>query len=236
MGNRSASEILAAVNSKVAERRDRQTTKRKARGTLADRTALFEAAWLRGQREKDSKRPPARIVGKDRALIKSQIIKPAEGTDLDTEQFAAWVGQHWQAIGAQYFTKSKHYPEVPVIPWLIKCFEIYVTAYQQREFLDETGTKSTTDYMARAAKVDEMQHASNKALSDADREIALLKAELKESKALLAEAEKTGTVRNDGWYTEEQERIINKGKRMVFPDFDDEPQPKRKRKIRKSKR
>lgn len=236
MGKRDVSEIMQSITAGVQERRDRVTQKRKVRRTLADRAALFETEWLRGQREKNSKRPPARIVGRDRALIKSQILKNAEGTELDTDAFAYWVAHHWQAIGAQYFPNSKRYPEFPVIPWLIKCFEVYITAFEQREFLDEDGTKSDTDYMRRAAQADKIREAGINALAAADRENANLRAQLRERDRLLEEAVKSGgkLPRND-LLTDEQHAMIERGKKMQFPSYDEDMQrqDKRKRKLKR---
>lgn len=150
MGNKAANDVLASVTSLVNQRRDKLTQKRKTRRTVSDMVALFESNWSKGQRDAGASLP-ARIVGKDRALIKSQLLKRVQDGSFDTDAFGYWVAHHWQAIGAQYFSKVKSYPELPNVPWFIKCMETYLTAFAQREFLDEAGTRSHTDIM-RSAK------------------------------------------------------------------------------------
>lgn len=151
MGTNSASDLKASILSTVQAGRDKQSNKRRTRRTLADECTLFEQAWQRGQRARNSDMPATRIAGADRALLKTQIVKPAQGTKLDVEEFGQWVAEYWDAIGAQYFAKAKSYPEAPALRWLVKCLETYITAFQQRAYLDETGSLNKTELMRQAA-------------------------------------------------------------------------------------
>jgi hypothetical protein len=231
MGKRSAAEILASVQTTVTAGRTKITDKRKKRRTLQDACALFEAEWASGQRDRDSTAPANRIVGKDRALLKNQIIKRSEGTDLDTDAFAYWVAKNWQAIGATYFEKAKRYPERPVVPWLIACFETYIIAYQQREHLDTEGTRSQTELLKRSAATSAVQKAGQDVAAAQQDQINLLEAQLREARELMA-TRNLDAVEND-MVDPEAKAIIAKGRNMQFPDYDDEPAPKPKRRKRK---
>lgn len=230
MGNRTAAQIMADVHTSVAAGREKVQAKRKTRRTLADSCALFETEWANGQRDRDSAMPVSRIVGKDRALLKQHILKRAEGTELDTDAFAYWVANNWQAIGASYFAKAKSYPERPVMPWLVKCFDTYVIAYQQKDTLDTEGTRSQTELLKRAAQTTQVQEAGKNVAEAKDKELAIVKAQLAEANRLLA---KKGQSANPDLDAESQ-AIVAKGKRMSFPDYDDVPTPKPKRRVKRT--
>lgn len=232
MGNRTAAQIMQDVATSVSHRKEKVTAKRKARRNLADMTALFESEWARGQREKDKSAPANRIVGRDRALLKTQILQRSHGTDLDTDAFAYWVAHNWQAIGATYFEKAKRYPERPAIPWLIKCFETYIIAWQQRDTLNTEGTRSQTDLMRRAAQTTQMQDAGRAVAEDLERENALLRAQLKERDAIIRKRGNDNDDDND-MLDAETKRIVSRGKKLVLPDYDDEPAPKPRKAKRK---
>jgi hypothetical protein len=186
MGNAKASEILSAIQTQVDAARNRVADKRRKRRTLADECALFEQAWLRGQ--KGEGRFANRIVGADRRLLKDQIIKPAANSSLDLEKLAEWATEHWDAIGAQYFAKAKSYPEYPAFRWFVKCFATYLTAYEQRDYLDESGTRNTTQLLKRAKQADKLDEQTEQTLAAAKREIDMLKAELRDAHKRVAKA------------------------------------------------
>jgi hypothetical protein len=174
-------QLLANVSTVVNAKREKVASKRRGRRTLADMSALFIQSWERGQRESDSTTIPTRIVNKDRALLKSQLLKAFQRTEIDIEDFAYWCANKWDAIGANYFTKSKKYPTTPAFRWLVACLEIYVQAYDNREFMDDTA-KHTPDRLRTATKRDNeklqsIATVSATELADAKRELAQLTAE-----------------------------------------------------------
>jgi hypothetical protein len=175
---KTADEILASVNKSVDAQRSALDSKRRKRRTLADECYLFEKAWLRGQEGRG--KFVQRIVGRDRRLLKEQIVQPSRGSDLNLEAVAEWCTTHWHAIGAQYFAKAKSYPEYPAFRWFVKCFATYLEAYEQREVLDEAGTRSTAQLVKRAALADKQDDETIETLQAAQREIAALKAELRD--------------------------------------------------------
>lgn len=234
MGNRTAAQIMQDVATSVNNGREKITAKRRNRRTLADMTALFEQQWAKGQRDRDSSAPANRIVGRDRALLKTQIIERSRNTDLDTDEFAYFVGHNWQAIGAAYFPKSKKYPERPVMPWLIKCFEIYVVAFQQREHLDTEGTMSRTDLMHKAASTERVKETAAASLEAMERENLLLKSQLKERDQII-KASGAGRAIDNDMLDDKAKAVIAKGSRMQFPDYDDEPAPTKPR-VKRRKR
>lgn len=229
---RSPQEILAAALDGSLQKREKVRVKRRVRRNVTDLVAMFELEWARGQRERDATVPPNRIVGRYRSILKKNIIYPAMDTELDTDAFAYWVAHNWQAIGATYFSNSKSYPERPVIPWLVKCFETYIIAFQQKEHLDTEGTRSQTDLMKRAAATTQMQEAGRAVAEDLARENALLKAQLRERDAIIRKQGSAFEMEND-MLDDKAKRILQRGKKMVLPDYDDEPAPKRKKAKRK---
>lgn len=230
MKPRSAADILSDVSAKVKAGSAKVQAKRKTRRTLADRTALFETEWANGQRDRDSTMPAARIVGKNRALLKQHVLKRFENTEVDTDAFAYWVAHNWQAIGAEYFAKSKKYPERPVMPWLVSLLDIYVVAYQQKDTLNTEGTRSQTELMKRAAQTTQVQEAGRYVAEAQLSEMAVLKAQLAEANRLLAK--KSGAAVNPD-LNEEAQALVAKGKRMTFPAYDDAPAPKKRKLKRK---
>lgn len=240
MGTNSASDLKSSILATVQAGRDKQSTKRRNRRTLADECTLFEQAWQRGQRARNSDMPATRIAGADRALLKTQIVKPAQGTKLDVEEFGAWVAEHWDAIGAQYFAKAKSYPEAPALRWLIKCLETYITAFQQREYLDETGSLNKTDLMQKAAGFDRANETAHDTAKAAQERINALEAELRTANNRLAKARRTGRVESDD-FEKEMDGItasVGKVKPAAFNEDDwiDPPATSKKKKRIKRKR
>lgn len=181
---KSKEQILSEIASKVSERQTRYRDRRAKSGTLASRMQAFELAWGEGQR-KAERGIPTRIIPKDRALIKQVIIKGL-GETIDCTDFAAWVAEHWQAIGAQYFGNSKKYPERPVVPWLIACINTYTDAYQNKDMLDESGTISTRDAGKAIKRSKRTVELAQQAIDDANRRTELAQARVRELEAELA--------------------------------------------------
>lgn len=230
--SRTAEQILADVTASVGAARDKVRDKRRKRRTLADLCSLFENAWNRGQREKSKEVPPTRLVQRDRALLKSQIITPFRDTTIDIEDFAYWVALNWHAIGAQYFTKSKRYPELPAFRWLVKCLETYTLAYQNREYLDENASLSRTQMRKKVAAVEKIQES-------ADRSIASMQSEVEDLRRQLAERDKDNArLREQLGEAEDDDPIlahaVRAAKRKVkIGSYDDEPSKPRRRRLRK---
>lgn len=107
-------------------------TKRKKRGTLPDLCALFEDAWLAAIANRDQTLP--RYVFNQRQVrnLKLKIIKPLQHTEIDFQDLATYIVQHWVEIKGLYFKKSSSYPDSPAISWVIACSETYVSAYQSK--------------------------------------------------------------------------------------------------------
>ena len=233
MGKRTAAQIMQDVARTVDVGREKITAKRKARRTLADRCALFEQEWARGQRDRDSSTPTTRIVGKDRALLKTQILRNAENTELDTDAFAYWVTNNWQAVGATYFAKAKSYPERPTMPWLVKTFETYLIAWQQREHLDTEGTRSQTELMKRSAGAAIDKERAKAIVDDSQREIAMLKAQLAERDGMIDKLQAGEEIEND--MLDEDTRAKLKYKPIALPDYDDDIPAPKKRKLKRKR-
>lgn len=242
MVKRSADDILSEIHSRVDAGRAKLDSKRRSRMTLADRVALAEKAWQRGQRTRSDFAPPSRILGKWRAVLKRDVLKPMENSTMDFEEFFEWVAENWDAIGAQYFAKSKKYPDNPAFPWLVTCLEAYTNAFQQREYLDLTGTRSKVDLMRQAAGFEQATHQVEAVAGAAQSKIAALEAELKEANKRLREAKRTGKVKPT---THEKELMeATKGIKYTpvseLPDYDDfdedgnlRKQAPKRRKLRK---
>jgi hypothetical protein len=193
-GKRSAADILADVSASVDGKREALVAKRRTRMTLADRVVLFERSWMRGQRERSSDIPPNRFVNRDKKLLKDQLLKPAEGTKLDIEEFAYWVALNWTSIGAKYFTKTRKYPANPAFGWMIRCLETYTLAYQEREYLEDV-TIDRKDIERRERRKDESVEARIERERRKDDELAALRAELAEANEELRQAARRGRVR-----------------------------------------
>ena len=222
--------VLKAITAQVDAQRSALQSKREKRATIADLCALFEDGWRNGQRERDSTYLPARLIPRDRSLLKTQIVVPGREVGLDVKEFAHWVSANWDAIGAQYFKKTKAYPQAPAFRWFIACLETYTLAFQNRDYLDTTG--KLPDYRRVSAEaVAATKSEAKAALSAAERQIADLKAQLKEqeseNKKLRA---KRGMAADDDPIFA---KAIKLGQRKItIGSYDDEPEP-RKRKIRK---
>lgn len=233
MGKRTAAQLMQDVSRTVDEGRQKVHDKRRKRRTLADRCALFESEWAKGQRDRDSSGPVSRIVGRHRAALKNQILKHFENTEINTDAFAYWVANNWQAIGATYFQKAKSYPERPVIPWLVKCIETYVIAWEQREHLDTEGTRSQTDLMKRAAATTKVQESAATTVEAMERENKLLRAQLAEQRNMLNKLNAGEHIEND-MLDPDAAAVVQRGKNLKLPDFDDDtPAPKKRRKLKR---
>lgn len=221
MGNRTASQIAADALASVDSTRRKVREKQAKRGTLADRMRAFEREWGAGQIEASGGRIPTRIDQRGKKLIKDQLLKRA-APEFDTTHFAYWVSKNWQAIGAQYFAKAKSYPEKPVVPWLIKCLETYIEAYEQREYLDEAGTRSNLSARKAIQQRDKAYDNVKTVISAKDREIERLKAQLNERDDMLDEYEKRGKVDNPD-LSPTMRKALKKARNVKgrFKDFDD---------------
>jgi hypothetical protein len=229
MGNRSKDDILASVSRNVTAAANKVRDKRRTRRTLPDMCNLFEGAWVAGQRETSPGLPVAKILSRDRALLKTRIIKPFDQSGTDIEGFSRWVAQHWQAIGAQFFPKSKGYPERPAFRWLIVCLDSYVDAYAQREFLDPDGKISFSHVAKKAASADLIAEDALRYGKATKAEVADLQAQLAEARKEIASMRETGAVHEpDPVFAK-----IVKGasKPTVFGDYDegDAKRPKRRK-------
>lgn len=233
MGKRSAADVLASVQSTVAAARETLATKRRSRATLADMCSLFENAWNKGQRERTRSIPPTRLVPRDRSLLKTQLVMPFRDSDMQIEDFAYWVAKHWDAIGAQYFQKSKAYPEVPAFRWLVTCLETYTLAYQHRDSLDPTGTPNTAQRVSAGVLAASKADAAE-ALAIAKKQIADLQAQLKEAgaEAVKVRRAKGLPLDDDPVYA----RVIQKASRKITIgnyDDDEDAKPRKLRRLRK---
>jgi len=176
-------------------------------------------------------------VGKDRALLKTQLLKRVQDGNFNTDEFAYWVSRNWQAIGAQFFEKAKSYPERPVVPWFIVCMETYITAYEQREFLDEEGSRSHTDLMRKAKGAGIVAENTAKIAEERAAKVAELEAELyamdEELTQLRKEKYKDAPIYHDAIDEDFAEKLA-RDRKISLPDYDD-PQPKKRRIKRKRK-
>lgn len=221
MGNRTASEIAAAALASVDTTRQKLRKRQASRGTLQDRMRAFEREWGSGQIEASGGRIPSRIDQRGKKLIKEQLLQRA-ADGFDTTHFAYWISKNWQAIGAQYFAKAKSYPEKPVVPWLIKCLETYIEAYEQKDYLNEEGTRSTLTAAKAVAQRDKAYDNVKVVLSAKDAEIEMLKAQLNERDDMLDEYEKGGSIENPD-LSPAMRKALKKAKKVKgrFKDFDD---------------
>lgn len=221
-----ADEIKGAILASVASRSNRLHQKRAKRQSIADLCTLFEDAWRKGQHERDRSILAARLVARDRKLLKDQIIYPARELDMDVADFAKWVAVHWDAIGAAYFKKAKAYPSAPAFRWLVRCLETYTTAYKNRDSLDPSGKLPDAQRVsteALAALSDRTEKAIKAATADLD-DLRMQLDEARRENEKLKQARGL-PVEDDPVYT----RIIQQAKRKVTIGSydDDEPKPRR---------
>lgn len=208
MGNTLAKQIAAKAYHKASEQAGRLRERKAKRGNEADRLSFFKREWENGQREALGGGIPTRIVTKkDQSNIKTQILRPFEASNVDAGHFAYWVTSNWKNIGKLYFTKYKAYPSKPVLPWLIKCLETYVEAYEQRDMVSfdmlAEGVSVEQAAKRRIATADETE----KRLQSIATELAVKEAEIRDLKKALSE--KVG-------------KPSRKTRRQALPDFDEE--------------
>jgi hypothetical protein len=230
MGNRSKADILSSVSRNVADASNKVREKRRKRRTLPDMCNLFETNWAAGQRETTPGMPVAKILSRDRALLKTRIIKPFDQSGTDIEGFARWVSQHWQAIGAQFFPKSKGYPERPAFRWLIVCLDTYIDAWAQKDYLDPEGKISTSHLHKKAANADAMVADAMLYGKATKEELTDMAAQLAEARKEIAELRKGGIVKEaDPIYEEIRQGAM---KPTVFGNYE-EGEAEEQRKHRK---
>lgn len=208
MGQRTPAQLLSAVQTEASAKASRVREKQQKRGTLADRLAFFKREWENGQRELLSGGVPTRIVTRrDQSNIKTQILRAFEGTDHCPGHFAYWVTANWRNVGKMYFAKAKSYPSKPVLPWLIKCLDTYVEAYEQRDLVSfdmlAEGVNVEQAAKRRIASADEAE----KRLQSTATELAVAEAEIRDLKKALNEKGSKRTA---------------KPRRQALPDFDEE--------------
>lgn len=176
-----ADDLKKAIFAGVAEQRNRLQAQRKTRRSLADLCNLFEEGWRTGQKERDASIMPARLVSRDRALLKSQIIGPARDAGIDVQDFANWCALNWDGIGATFFKKAKSYPSQPAFAWFVRCLETYSSAYAQRAGLDLSGLANPSHRVSTQA-VAAISATAEKAVSRATDAVADLQAQLREAR------------------------------------------------------
>ena len=201
--------IKARIGAAVDSKREKVFSERRSRGTLADGASLFAVAWARGSKERNPRMPANRLIARDRALLKSQIVGPFRDSDVNIEEFAFWCAKNWDAIGATYFQKSKGYPETPAFRWLVVCLETYLLAFENKDYLDETLQLDSKNMRQKAATTDRViAQAANAAKHSTD-EITFLKQAMKE-------------------LASENRRLKGEGKIDTAPtiDYSDWPKPK----------
>lgn len=181
MGKINKDDILAHVMGTVNAGRAKVAEKRKTRRSLADLCNLFEEGWRTGQKERDASIMPARLVSRDRALLKSQIIGPARDAGIDVQDFANWCALNWDGIGATFFKKAKSYPAQPAFAWFVRCLETYSSAYAQRDGLDLSGLANPSHRVSTQA-VAAISATAEKAVSRATDAVADLQAQLREAR------------------------------------------------------
>jgi hypothetical protein len=175
-----ASEVMQALHN-VQAKRDALADKRMKRGTLADLCNLFEDGWRSGQKERNPALMPARLVVRDRALLKSQIVGPAREAGIDVRDFAYWTALNWDGLGATFFKKAKSYPLQPAFAWLVRCLESYTGAYHQRDGLDLSGLANPAHRVS-AQALAAIADKADKAINSATESIEDLKAQLREAR------------------------------------------------------
>jgi hypothetical protein len=225
---RSKEQIEAAARLYAKDRHDRVQDKRKARRSTTDLASLFEAAWGKGQRERSTAVPPARLIPRDRKALKDQVINPSLETELDVEDFAYWTALHWDAIGGTYFAKAKSYPGYPAFRYLVAALPTFLLAYQNKEYLDEdTVGVSSPALRRKAAAVDAVKVDAVELDKLRNETIADLKAQLREEQKQTAKlrAQQGLPVDDDPVYA----RIAAVASKQITIGKwdDDEPKPRR---------
>lgn len=191
---RKANEVLSSVTNAVEGKRNALRSNRLQRYNMSDRTHLFAEAWQRGQKARSNFAPPSRLNKTDTALLKTQLLKPSEDTTIDLTAMAEWVTENWDAIGGQYFAKAKTYPDNPSFRWFLKCFQQYVVAFEQKDYLDAEATRNTTSLLKRVKAADASDEKFTDTMHQAKDTIQSLRAELAEANRRLTEAEETGNL------------------------------------------
>lgn len=181
MGRTNKDALLASIMGTVEAGRAKIAEKRKTRRSLSDLCNLFEEGWRSGQKERNPKIMPARLVSRDRALLKTQIIGPARDADIDPQAFANWIALNWDGIGATYFQKAKSYPEHPSFAWLVRCLETYTGAYHARDGIDLSGLANPSQRVSTKA-VKDIADQADKAVNIAADRVADLQAQLREAR------------------------------------------------------
>lgn len=225
--------LLHSITARVENDRGRTREKRAKRRTIGDQTNLFVQEWERGQRDNPKYSAPARLVSRDRKLLKDQIIHPFQNGNSKPEDFAYWVAKNWDAIGAQYFSKSKKYPEYPAFRWLVACLETYLVAYEQRDYLDETATMDRTAAARQSSAAKQAIEDAKQYRASTDEEVEDLRRQLREQDKEMSKlrAEKGMEPDDDPVYN----RVIKTAsKRPTIGSFD-EPEPRKRPKRRKRK-
>lgn len=175
-----ASEVMQALQS-VQAKRQALADKRMKRGTLADLCNMFEDGWREGQKERNPALMPARLVNRDRALLKSQIVGPAREAGIDVRAFGHWVASNWDGIGGTFFKKAKSYPANPAFPWLVRCLETYTAAFADRDGLDLSGIENPA-HRVTAARVTAISRKAEQAIAAASESLSDLQAQLREAR------------------------------------------------------
>jgi hypothetical protein len=230
---RKAEEVLAAVQSIVAGKREQLQGNRRSRRTKADQLALFERAWIAGCKERNSNALVIRFTATDKSLVWNRFIKETEGLDIDIEDFARWIAANWDGIGVHYFRKSKSYPDTPALRWMLKCLQVYSDAYASRESLDLTAAPSPSGKRRKVSSEDATAYAK------LQQELAAARAEQRIAKQQLNDiVNQTGVEHPDAHiYAEEVKHFKATVKKPVFGKWEeDEPAAKPKIKLRRAKR
>lgn len=175
-----ASELKELILASAKAKQDSLTAKRKGRMNFSDMCNLFEEGWRSGQRERDQTVMPGRLVARDRALLKTQIIGPARDAGIDPKDFAYWIAVNWDGIGATFFKKAKSYPAQPAFAWLVRCLETYSGAYAQRDGLDLSGLANPSPQVSQRAVAQLSENAIKLATASQDT-VADLQAQLREA-------------------------------------------------------
>lgn len=226
---RKAEDVLAAVQSIVADKREHLQSNRRARRSKADQLFLFERAWMAGCKERNPNAVVIRFTATDKSLVWNRFIKETEGLGLDIEDFARWIATNWDGIGTHFFAKAKSYPDTPALRWVIKCLQVYSDAYARRESLDFTAAPPTHGKRRKVVSEDATAYAK------LQQELAAARAEQQIAKQQLNEiVNKTGVEHPDAYvYADAVKRFAEKVNKPVFGKWeDDEPPAKTKAKIK----
>lgn len=154
-----ADAILAHISNEVAEKRGKVKERRKKRRNPVDCTALFEAGWLTGQRERSTSIPAFRLAARERRAFKDSVVQPLLASDntTDFEELGRWTALHWNEIGHQYFKKSTSYPINPAAMWFVACSQTYLQVFQTRDALTNFTTLDDKELYRRAEAYDDLR-------------------------------------------------------------------------------